>query len=178
MKIKSILTATSAVLLATGFLCQTAKANLTGDVTLYNNAGGTFTVDSSATFDSVNNYYYYSYVYSGAPNNLASLSVYFTTLTAGVVAPGGGTAFNIYPGDVNWTINDGLTSDTLSFWSPLAPTLGNTEALDGGSWGNGTGGEQYGVVVPNTNVPDNGLTMSLLGGTLLGLGALRRKLGC
>ena len=76
---------------------------------------------------------------------------------------------------------------TFSFVSPYAPTWGYASALDDYSWTDGgssgtAGGNglDLGVAVPNTpaSTPDGGLTAALMGGAILGLGALRRKLGC
>ena len=78
---------------------------------------------------------------------------------------------------VSWS--DGLVDEPLTldfnFFSPDAPTQGYSAALDDATY-NATAGAVYVPTLPA--VPDGGLTMTLLGGSLLGLGALRRKLGC
>ena len=91
---------------------------------------------------------------------------------------------------VAWTLVSGLDVPgliTLSYDSPYLPIYGYATSLDDYTWSDGgsagvAGGNglDNGVVVPNEPpvTPDGGLTVTLLGGALLGLGALRRKLGC
>lgn len=186
MKTKStMLAATAGAVLVAG-LCQTAQANLIGDTTLVNGAN-TIAVDSSAVLQTSGpetGDYLYTYSFNDAvAKGLASYTVYFPTAGAGVLGVGGAVADpitfdSINTADVNWEFNNaGIYvggAETVWFYSPEAPQLGNNSGQDGGLWGNGTGGEEYGVVVPG--VPDGGLTMALLGGSLIGLQALRRKL--
>ncbi len=96
---------------------------------------------------------------------------------------------------VSWTEfgggDDNGGAVTLTFISPYAPIWGYSSTMDAEQWSDGgitavPGGDDivgdYGVVVPGDSrpgspVPDGGLTVSLLGGALLVLGAFRRKLG-
>jgi hypothetical protein len=173
---KTILAATAAVVL-TSSLSQVALANLNGNASLVNGAQN-FTVASTATLESTGTYsgdYQYQYVFSGAPSALSSLSVYFNTTPANPVGiTGSNDGSNLSSGAVNWLFSPGVTGATLDFYTPIAPTLGDISAQDGGLWGNGSGGEAFGVVVPN--IPDGGLTVALLGGALFGLQMFRRKL--
>lgn len=78
--------------------------------------------------------------------------------------------------NVNWTTTSSSTSVgtlplTFEFTSPFAPEAGGASANDNTSYAQ-TSGE---VLVPT--VPDGGMTAILLGGSLLGLGAVRRKFG-
>jgi hypothetical protein len=61
---------------------------------------------------------------------------------------------------------------TLWFNSTTLPIIGQLDVQDNGQW------QDQDVVIPNAepSVPDGGLTMALLGGSLMGLQALRRKL--
>jgi hypothetical protein len=129
-----------------------------------------------------------------------------STLIAGVDAftvydPGiANLASLIVPGSIYETLSFGHGTITLNhiewtsgrkgdqplpldfgFYSPDAPIQGFTGAQDDYIYG-ATSGSVY-VPDPPTNnswpkVPDGGLTLTLLGGTMLGLGGLRRKLGC
>jgi hypothetical protein len=81
---------------------------------------------------------------------------------------------------VNWVTASqstllSLKNVTFDLESALPPTLGSAGAQDGSSWGDGASG---GVYVPGGAVPDGGLTVTLLGGAFVALGALRRKIGC
>ncbi|HUD46431.1 MAG TPA: hypothetical protein VMR33_06355 [Candidatus Baltobacteraceae bacterium] len=186
MKTQStMLAATAGAILVAG-LCQTAQANLIGDTTLHN-GGNTIVVDSSAVLQTSGpetGDYLYTYSFNDAiAAGLASYTVYFPTATAGVFGVAGATTDpitfdSINNGDVNWEFNNAGPytggAESVWFYSPLAPALGDTSGQDGGLWGNGTGAVQFGVVVPN--VPDGGMTMTLLGGSLMVLQALRRKL--
>jgi hypothetical protein len=184
MKTKSIRAATAALLLVAGL---SAKATLTPGAdytaTLINPSTSTsFTLNSeyflptgSGTFGSD---YTYGYWFSGVddPLGLSALTVYFDSALVGVIGQGASVSGTtpVIPNGANWQFNPYTDTANLWFYSPVGPTIGSAAALDNGTWGPASG-----VVVPNVpSVPDGGLTLTLLGGTLLGLGALRRKLGC
>ena len=90
----------------------------------------------------------------------------FTTPT-----PGAGATSVIWNsiGDVDVPLNP-PTGLTFDFNSPLPPAFSSSSAVDAGAYAQISGS----VLVPN--VPDGGLTIALLGGSLLGLQAIRRKL--
>jgi hypothetical protein len=187
------LAATAATLLVTGFLSQTATANVITTGTVYDatltaqagpEMGSSFVAESiclapGATFNpSATEYYYYYQFgvnYAPPPVPIASASVFFATGPAGANSPGGAPAY-ISADEINWQFGAGLSVGDFYYLSPIAPTLGYISALDGGLWGGPSGGNAFGVVVPN--VPDSGMTISLLGGALVGIGALRRKFSC
>jgi hypothetical protein len=189
-KTKSILV--SAVMLAGLTVNLTANAALL-PLTDYNatlvNGANSFTLTSyyyTLTSGPYSGDYAYVYQFSGAPDALSALSVYFSTAgtyvagslsASGLTAPGALSATGANSSDVYWQFSPNTTGATLTFASTLPAILGDASAQDGGLWGNGTGGTAYGVVIPDPpTVPDGSLTMTLLGGTLVGLGALRRKL--
>lgn len=85
----------------------------------------------------------------------------------------------------SYIVNGSDTAAVLSGLGTLtgtgyAPTEGNFTLVITDSSGGKSGQATFGFASSDTTagVPDGGLTMTLLGGTLLGLGALRRKLGC
>jgi hypothetical protein len=57
-------------------------------------------------------------------------------------------------------------------------SLGVTPGTYVWSWGNGLPNQNFTLIIGGAGVPDGGSTVSLLGFGLLGLAALRRKLGC
>ncbi len=181
MKRKSTIVAASAGVLLLEGLCQTANANLLPAPQTYNATmtaisgaaiGDTFKLDSEYTVSG--GVYTYYYEFTGADpafNGINELSVNFSVLATAPNSVTGGTSSTMATDDVSWNFSPAATSSgtwALSFQSPDGPTLGSASAEDGGTW---TGS---GVVVPG--VPDGGLTLSLLGGSLMGLQALRRKL--
>jgi len=60
----------------------------------------------------------------------------------------------------------------------FSPTVGNFTLTVTDSSGGSSGTATFGFGSSDTAVPDGGLTVALMGGALLGLGAVRRKLGC
>jgi hypothetical protein len=135
------------------------------------------TVDSSWTFAAGE----YTYSYQITPNNGATYdeaSIYFNTGLAAIfnetgTAQGGSTLTPTMPTppyDANYHWSAEQTGvESVSFESPIGPTTGYFGAQD-----NTTYPETWGVFVPH--VPDGGLTLSLLGGSLLALQVCRRKL--
>jgi hypothetical protein len=110
---------------------------------------------------------------------LSVFDVRFDSLIAGLVGVNGtandggfiaGTKFSM-----DW-ITPGPGIVTLDFLSTATPIIGQADAQDSGQW------QDQDVVVPNAPIPpppstpDGGLTITLLGGSLMGLQALRRIL--
>lgn len=192
------LVATAAVVLASGLLSQSAKAvpvviGDVYDVTLTDQGPGLYTGDSFIADSQVlaphtggNTSSEYMYYYQFGEGNhpsppvpITDVSVYFDNSLGLADTAQGGIFQNITPTDVEWQFGSGLSTGSFNFLSPYAPTLGYMSAHDGGLWGAVGGGNQFGVVVPMApTIPDSATTLSLLGGALVGLGALRRKIGC
>ena len=68
-------------------------------------------------------------------------------------------------------------SDSMTFNNATFTSLGVTPGTYVWSWGNGAN-QRFTLRIGAAGVPDGGSTVSLLGFALLGLAALRRKLGC
>ena len=162
---------------------DTLVDTLTGNNTL--GMPHTFTVTSTVFSDGVAGdpaEYEYKYTVSATAPSVDQFSVegIIHSFELGIQNPAGFTGV-LTGTEVNWntptTVPATETSlDNLVFTltSPYGPESGNAGAQDSATWSDiGS----VGVNVPG-NLPDGGLTMTLLGGTLLGLGALRRKLGC
>lgn len=166
---------TIGVLAGVSLVASVAQAN----TEVLENGGTGLTVDVTST---VSGSYLYSYTvnpgtYTGGINDF-TVNVPSASL-AGITGENAPTGFNVgvvqNNDEVNWiglTSTDVSTPITFSFTSPLPPMLSFSGAQDDGSYSPISGS----VWAPD--VADGGMTMSLLGGTLLGLGALRRKLGC
>ena len=69
-------------------------------------------------------------------------------------------------------------SNSMTFDNATIASLGVTPGTYVWSWGTGLPNQNFTLVIGRATVPDAGSTVSLLGFALLGLGALRRKLGC
>jgi hypothetical protein len=69
-------------------------------------------------------------------------------------------------------------SDSMTFNSATFASLGLTPGTYEWTWGTGLMNQNFTLVIEGAGVPDGGSTVSLLGCALLGLAALRRKLGC
>jgi hypothetical protein len=177
MKTKSTMLAAGAGALLVAALCQTAQANSSSaTLTELSIPANSFTVNSTATL--VAGLWDYTYTFT-PPSVLDALSIYFNTAAgAPITAVSAGGV--ILPGEIEWLFAPGGGPETLSFDSPIAPIIGYAAGFNGGEWGTlGNPNEaSYGVEVPNAvpTVPDGGLTLALLGGSLVGLQALRRKL--
>jgi hypothetical protein len=159
-------------------------------------SGVNFNITSIATVDGSGYLYSYTVPASGTVpgTGIDSFTVHFldTLGVTSINSPDGWTGV-LNPANVGWThVNDTTEQETYTFFSPYAPIWGYASAQDNGQWSDflaleanaplsGSPLADDGVVVPNSppvTTPDGGLTATLLGGTLLGLGALRRKLGC
>lgn len=117
----------------------------------------------------------------GTPETIDHLNVTFLSTPANVTAVGGGLLGILNAGvGVDWIfgpIGPGTSSGWLWFTSPDAPILGNANAADGTTPSPWTTVLPGGQLVPVPNVPDGGMTLSLLGFALMGVEGLRRKLG-
>jgi hypothetical protein len=75
-----------------------------------------------------------------------------------------------------------LSGDPLSATSTYSnatfASLGITPGTYIYTWGTGADADRFTLLIGGPGVPDGGSTVSLLGCALLGLAALRRKLGC
>jgi len=68
-------------------------------------------------------------------------------------------------------------SDTATYNSATFGSLGVTPGTYVWTWGTGAN-QNFTLQIGSVGVPDGGSTVSLLGCALLGLAALRRRLGC
>jgi VPDSG-CTERM motif len=73
----------------------------------------------------------------------------------------------------NTALSDSMTFDNATFAS-----LGVTPGTYIWTWGAGGANQNFTLIIEGAGVPDGGSTVSLLGCALLGLAAVRRKLGC
>jgi VPDSG-CTERM motif len=72
-------------------------------------------------------------------------------------------------------VSDTPLSDSMTFNNATFASLGVTPGTYTWTWGTGLPNQNFTVII---GVPDGGSTVSLLGCALLGLAALRRRLGC
>jgi len=186
---------TSSALLLAGVLSQTAQANTIspgpivlgtpgssvmatpyGPVTDYLTANWEVTLSAGV--------YTYLYDVSNPITDTDTVDSYIVTVPSVDVIGGsaaGGTSATVGPTGVTWTfppVGLGGTSALLSFKSLLPPVYGAANAADSAPpspWSTlALGGTP--VPVPGTlTVPDGGLTVALLGGSLIALQALNRK---
>ena len=69
-------------------------------------------------------------------------------------------------------------SDSMTFNNATFASLGVTPGTYKWRWGTNGANQFFRLVIGPNTVPDGGSTVSLLGFALLGLAALRRRLGC
>ena len=69
-------------------------------------------------------------------------------------------------------------SDSMTFNNATFASLGVTPGTYVWTWGTGLPNQNFTLIIGRAGVPDGGSTVSLLGCALLGLAALRRRLGC
>ena len=69
-------------------------------------------------------------------------------------------------------------SDSMTFNNATFTSLGVTPGTYTWTWGSGLPNQNFTLIIGRAGVPDGGSTVSLLGCALLGLAALRHKLGC
>ena len=75
-------------------------------------------------------------------------------------------------------VSGSALSNSMTFNSATFASLGLTPGTYVWTWGTGLPNQNFTLVIGRGTVPDAGSTVSLLGFALLGLAALRRKLGC
>ena len=75
-------------------------------------------------------------------------------------------------------VSGAALSDSMTFNNQTFAAMGLTPGTYVWTWGTGLPNQNFMLVIGGAGVPDGGSTVSLLGFGLLGLAALRRKLGC
>ena len=76
-------------------------------------------------------------------------------------------------------VSNTALSDSMTFNNESLASMGLTPGTYVWTWGDGGANERFTLIIGRgQGVPDGGTTISLLGCALLGLAALRRKLGC
>ena len=99
-----------------------------------------------------------------------------------VADTGSGDPFGIGGEDGNIWVPAGYVSgdpltNSMTFNNATLASLGVRQGTYIWSWGTGLPNQNFTLII-GSGVPDGGSTVSLLGFGLLGLAALRRKLGC
>jgi hypothetical protein len=195
MKISTML-AVAAV--ASGLLVQQARANgITGFVSMGGNivlnANGLASATAATSFSSVN--------VSGGTGSYLAAAPYgqvatWTTPLSFVAGPqvinplwtfttaGGETFTFLLASTSSYVVNGGATSATLTGSGTLtgtgtinySPTAGSFSLTINDVTGGSSGQASFGFGASNAALPDGGLTIAMLGGALVGLQMLRRKL--
>jgi hypothetical protein len=75
-------------------------------------------------------------------------------------------------------VSGAALSSTATWNGATLASLGVTPGTYVWTWGTGLPNQNVTLIIGGAGVPDGGTTVSLLGFALLGLAALRRKLGC
>ena len=75
-------------------------------------------------------------------------------------------------------ISNSALSSSATWAGATFASLGVTPGTYEWTWGSGLPNQNFTLIIGGAGVPDNGSTVSLLGFALLGVAALRRKLGC
>jgi hypothetical protein len=75
-------------------------------------------------------------------------------------------------------VSNAALSDSMTFNNATFASLGVTPGTYVWTWGTGLANQNLTLIIGAAGVPDGGSTVSLLGFSLLGLAALRRKLSC
>jgi hypothetical protein len=75
-------------------------------------------------------------------------------------------------------VSGAALSDSMTFNNATFASLGVIPGTYVWTWGTGLPNQNFTLVIGGAGVPDGGSTVSLLSCALLGLAALRRKLGC
>jgi len=97
--------------------------------------------------------------------------------------PLGGDSVGIFAslGEINVPegyVSGNPLSDSMTFDNATIHSLGLRPGTYTWTWGTGQANQFFTLIIPGTSVPDGGSTVSLLSCALLGLAALRGKLGC
>ena len=169
-----------ALLIVAGTALATSVAQANTDTAILSGTGSSILVTSTVTDSPTGWHYVYVltaispgtiYIDSYATDGIYNQTGLFTSTPFGWTASKQPLVNN-----VSWILPSfdltlyGKLSLTFDLKSPFPPVPGSAGANDG------TGYVQTSGVVPVPGVTDGGLTVSLLGGGLLGLAALRRKL--
>jgi VPDSG-CTERM motif len=160
--------------MAASIQCATAQAlniNIKG-------ADGTFLHINSTVTQVALDVFAYNYQVTTLPDtkeDFYTLSVYFNT-DLDIISnyEPAGSRFVVSPTNVKWElgvnqIGTGKSYD-FGFYTDVPETKGSASGTGATTWP-----KTFGVYVPDTAVPDGGLTAALLGSGLAGLQALRRK---
>jgi len=75
-------------------------------------------------------------------------------------------------------ISNSALSSSATWAGATFASLGVTPGTYEWTWGSGLPNQNFTLIIGGAGVPDNGSTVYLLGFALLGVAALRRKLGC
>ena len=112
------------------------------------------------------------------PTNFGSGGAFFPNTSSGDFVGINDSFGNIFV-PAGYVSNTAL-SNSMTFNNATFASLGLAPGTYVWSWGTGTGlgNQSFTLIIPRDTVPDGGSTVSLLGFALLGLAALRRKLGC
>lgn len=160
--------------------------------------GNNFVISSEVTYLAGTYTYTYNVTASGAALPLTGIDAFTVYLLSGIATfnlnqPSGWGVGVQNVNNVDWTTSqhgDTTTSTQFSYQSFYAPIWGWAASQNSGQWNDydafaaadyasGNTGDT-GVVIPNTPppppVPDGGLTLALLGVSLVGIQALRRRL--
>lgn len=176
-------------LLFTGAMSQTAHANILLGVQyeslLYSVSEPANSIEVFWEVNGGPGAYTYEYKVYNSPDavdTVDSFNVGFDASNPLLYVPGtqtGGTEqINDGVNGLTWDFNPvavGGLSPLLTFGSTLPPVLGNGNAADRNPpspWASAPGGQQ--VAIPG--IPDGGTTVALLGGALIGLGMVSKKM--
>jgi hypothetical protein len=158
-------------------------------VTLTASVGGAhFSLTTTVTQATPTSEYLYDYSFNSGSILIGAFSVngvgqngFYVTGVNTILSANAGFTYNstyLTDGFVTWSGPTTTGSEDFSFLSPYAPIVGNAFAQDGHQYLTAPAGSGNSYVPNPPSVPDGGLTIALMGGSLLALAGLRRKLGC
>jgi len=113
--------------------------------------------------------------FSGPTSFGSGLTTFPSSGSGDTVGIGGKVGRLVVPGGY---VSGTALSDTSTYDNATFKSLGLTPGTYVWTWGTGLPNQNFTLVIGRGTVPDAGSTVSLLGFALLGLAALRRKLGC
>jgi hypothetical protein len=116
-------------------------------------------------------------LYSGfsGPASFGTGGVFFANTGSGDFVGIDGTGSLVVP---HGYVSGAALSDSMTFDNATIHSLGLTPGTYVWTWGSGLPNQNFTLIIGRAGVPDGGSTVSLLGCALLGLAALRHKLGC